>query len=90
MCFVHNETNFLQAKLDSQIDVLFLLNEHGNLSQVYRIIIVYVLSSLIKKKNILYRTKKDIGESAQKTVTLECKLWPQKQRLYERFPSTSF
>ena len=26
---VHNERNFLQAKLDCKINVLFLLNEHG-------------------------------------------------------------
>ena len=28
---VHNERNFPQAKLDSEINVRFLLNEHGDL-----------------------------------------------------------
>ena len=28
---VHNEKNFPQAKLDSEINVVFLLNEHGDL-----------------------------------------------------------
>ena len=28
---VHNERNFTQAKLDSKINVRFLLNEHGDL-----------------------------------------------------------
>ena len=28
---VHNERNFPQAKLDSEINVHFLLNEHGDL-----------------------------------------------------------
>ena len=42
---VHKERNFLQANLDSEINVRFLLNEHGDL--YYCMIIVYVLSSLI-------------------------------------------
>ena len=29
---VHNERNFPQAKLDTEINVRFLLNEHGDLS----------------------------------------------------------
>ena len=56
----------------------------------YRIIIVRIISSLIKKKNYMEKKKKAIGESEQKTVTLECKLCQRKQRLYERFTSTSF
>ena len=28
---VHNKTNFPQAKLDSEINVCFLLNKHGDL-----------------------------------------------------------
>ena len=43
---VHNEINFTQAKLDSKINVPFLLNEHGDL-YFYRMKIVYILSSLI-------------------------------------------
>ena len=43
---VHNERNFPQAKLDSEINVPCILNEHGDL-HFYLIIIVYILSSLI-------------------------------------------
>ena len=67
----HNEKRFPQAKIDSEINVLFLINMHGDL-YFYHNIIVYITSSIIKKN---YRTeKKDIGESVLKTVTLECKL----------------
>ena len=38
--------NFPQGKPDSEINVLFLLNEHGDL-YFYRIIVVYIYSSLI-------------------------------------------
>ena len=41
--------NFPQAKLHSEINVCFLLNEHGNLF-FYCIILVHILSPLIKKK----------------------------------------
>ena len=67
---VHNEINFPQAKLDSEIIVPFLLHEHGDLyflSHNYRVhIILFRL-----KKNI--GRKKDIGGSVQKSCTLECK-----------------
>ena len=43
---VHNEINFPQAKLDSEINARLLLNEHGNL-YFYCIIKVYILLSLI-------------------------------------------
>ena len=42
---VHNERNFPQEKLDSEINALFLLKGHGGL-YFYCIIIVYILSSL--------------------------------------------
>ena len=48
----------------------------------YCIIAVYILSSLIQKKA---EGRKEIGERVHKTITLWCKLWPRKQRLYERF-----
>ena len=69
---VHNERNLPQAKLDSEINVRFLVSEHGNL-YFYCVIIVYILPSLIKKntKNI-GRKKKDVDESVQKSVTLGC------------------
>ena len=88
---VRNERNFPHAKLDSKINVPFLLNEHGDL-YFYGIIIVYILSSLIKKKwKLFIRQKKDIGESVLKTVTLKYNLWPQKQWQREQlFASISF
>ena len=85
----HNERNFPQAKLDSEIDPRFLLNEHWPYI-FYCIIIVYILSSLIKKITELSEWKKDRGGRVHKTVTLWCKLWPWKQWPYERFTSTSF
>ena len=33
---VHNEKSFPQAKLDSEINVPFLLNVHGDLKKIYR------------------------------------------------------
>ena len=61
----NNDRNFPHAKLDSETNARSLLNERGNL-EFYGIIIVYILSSLIKKI--------DVGESVHKTVTLGCKL----------------
>ena len=51
---VHNERNFPQAKLDSEM-FFFILNEHGDLN-FYRIITVYMLSSLTKD-NKIYRKR---------------------------------
>ena len=56
---VNNKRNFLQANLDSEMNVSFLLNEHGNL-YFYRIITAYILSSLAKKIKKNYRTEKKI------------------------------
>ena len=62
----HKERNFPQAKLNSEINARFLLNGHGSLCLFYCIIMVYILSSLIKKKfKILPERKKKICESAQ-------------------------
>ena len=72
---VQNGRNLPQAKLDSEINGFFLLNEHGDL-YFFCLIIVCISSSLIKKslKKILSEVKKDIGESVQKKRTLKCKL----------------
>ena len=60
----------------------------------YCIIIVYIFSTLIKKKITKQKNyrkeKKDIGERVHKTVTLRCKLLRRKWGLYECFTSTSF
>ena len=83
--------NFPQAKLDSKINVPFLLNEHGDLYFLSHNNSVHiVLFNFLKNKINLSHRKKDTGEIAQKTVTVECKLWPRKQRLYGRFTSMSF
>ena len=71
---VHNERNFPQAKLDSEIIVPFLLNEHGDLYFLsHNSSVQIVLFNLRKIKKISDR-KKDIGESVVKGVTLEYKL----------------
>ena len=51
--YAHNEINFPQAKLDNEMNVPFLLSEHGGpyfLSHNNSIVIVKILSSLILKK----------------------------------------
>ena len=65
--YAHNEINFPQAKLDNEINVPFLLNEHGDpyfLSHNNSIVIVKILSSLTLKK--FYRTEKMIWVKACK------------------------
>ena len=57
--YVRNERNFPQAKLNCEINVHFLLNEHGDL-YFYCIIIVCILSSLIQKKTKkIYRNRRN-------------------------------
>ena len=63
---VHNERNFPQAKLDSEINACFLLNEHGNL---YFLLHNNSVILLTLKKN-LSEGKADIGERVHKTVIL--------------------
>ena len=79
--------DFPLAWLHNEINARFVFNEHGNL-YFYCIIIVYMLSSSIRKKwkNVIGR-KRDVAESVHKTVTLG---WRRKQRLDELFWSTSF
>ena len=68
---LHNERNFPQAKLDSEINVRFLLNEHGDLYFLLHNNSVHiVLLNLKGNQKILMEGKKDIGESVQETVTL--------------------
>ena len=72
---VHNGRNFPQAKLDSEINVRFLLNEHGDLYFLLHNNSVHiVLLNLKEKEKILSEGKKDIGESVHETITLCCKL----------------
>ena len=68
---VNNERNFPQAKLGSEINVRFLLNEHGDLYFLLHNNSVHiVLLNLKEKYKILSEGKKDIGERVHETVTL--------------------
>ena len=78
---VNNERNFPQAKLDSEINVRFLLNEHGDLYFLSLNNSAHIIPVNVTKKKT-YLRKKDTGESAvHKTVTLECQKGLRKQRL---------
>ena len=67
---VHNKRNFPQAKLDSEINVRFPLNEHGDLYFLLHTNSVHIILLNLKENKILSEGKKDIGESVHKTVTL--------------------
>ena len=68
---VHNERNLPQAKLDSEINVRFLLNEYGDLYfSSYNDNVHIILLNLKENQKILLEGKKDIGESVHETVTL--------------------
>ena len=66
---VYNERNFPQAKLDSEINVRFLLNKHGDLYFLLHNNSVHIILSNLKQN---YRKeKKDIGERMHETVGRE-------------------
>ena len=68
---VHNKRHFPQAKLDSEINVRFLSNEHGDLYYLLHNNSVHiVLLNLKENLKILSEGKKDIGERVYETVTL--------------------
>ena len=68
---VHNERNFPQAKLDSEINVRFLLNGHGDLYFLLHNNSVHIiLLNLEENLKKLSEGKKDIGERVHETVTL--------------------
>ena len=68
---VHKERNFPQAKLDSEINVRFLLNEHDDLYFLLHNSSGHIILLNLKENNkILSEGKKDRGEGVQKTVTL--------------------
>ena len=68
---VHNERNFPQGKLDSEVNVRFLLNEHGDLHFLLHNNSVHiVLLNLKENLKILSEGKKDIDERVLETVTL--------------------
>ena len=45
----HNERNFPQAKLDSEVNVRFLLNEHGDLDFLLRNNSVHIILLNLKE-----------------------------------------
>ena len=69
---VHNERNFPQAKLDSEINARFLLNEHGDPYFLLHNNSVHIVLLNFKRKlkKILSEGKKDIGERVHEAVTL--------------------
>ena len=68
---VNNERNFPQAKLGSEINVRFLLNEHGDLYFLLHNNSVHIMLLNLKENyKILLEGKKDIGERVYETVTL--------------------
>ena len=68
---VHNKRNFPQAKLDSEINVRFLLNEHGDLYFLLHNNSGHIVHLNLKEnQKILSEEKKDIGERVHETVTL--------------------
>ena len=68
---VLNERNFPQAKLDSEINVRFLLNEHGDLYFLLHNNSVDIFLLNIKENlKKISKGKKDIGKSVHETVTL--------------------
>ena len=72
---VHNERNFPQTKHDSEKNVRFLLNEHGDLYFLFHNNSVHIIFLNLKEnQKILSEGKKDIGERVHKTVTLCCEL----------------
>ena len=54
----HNEISFLRAKLDSERNVLFLLNDHGDLSCLLHNSVHIVLFDLKKNTKFLSGGKK--------------------------------
>ena len=57
---VHNERNFPQIKLDSEINVRFLLNEHGDLYFLLHNNSVHIVLLNLKEKEKNYRKEKKI------------------------------
>ena len=93
---IHNEWNLPQANLDSEINVLFLLNEHVDLYFLLLNNSVHIIFLNLKKfKKILLEGKKDIGERVQKNVLLNANY--DREMLYvhvvlngESFPQISY
>ena len=57
--------NFLQAKLGSEINVRFLLNDHGDLYFLLHYNSVHIVLLNLKKTKKLSEGKTDIGDSAR-------------------------
>ena len=61
---VHNKRNFPQGKLDSEINVHFLLNEHGDQYFLLHNNSVHIILLNLKKTKKFYRKEKKIQAKA--------------------------
>ena len=68
---VHNDRNFPQTKLDSEINVRFLLNEHGDLYFLLHNNSVHIILLNLKENEKFYRKEKKI-EVKECTKPLLC------------------
>jgi len=67
---VQNVRDFPQSKLDSEKNVPFLLNKHGEVYfLLHKSTVYFILFNLEQKYKNLSEGKKDIAESVRKTVT---------------------
>ena len=71
---VHNVRDFPQAKLDSEINPRFLLNEYGDLYLLHNCGVQIILFKLKNKKKNCSEGKNHIAKRVQKTVTRGCEL----------------
>ena len=67
---VHNERNFPQANLNSEINVRLILNGHGDLYFLLHNKSVHIVLRNLKENKKFIGRKKDIGKSVHETVTL--------------------
>ena len=81
-CFhVHNERNFPQAELNSEINARFLLNEQTNIFLFHNNSVHIIVLNLKKIKNLSEGKKSTQNRYSAETTTI---------RLKERFTSTLF
>ena len=69
---IHSVRDSPQAKLNNEINALFLLNEHGDLYFLLNDSGVHAIH--FNAKRIQYRKENKIDGSVHKNVTLGCKL----------------
>ena len=92
---LHNERNFFQAKLDSERNVPFLLNEQGDLYFLLHNNSVHIVLFNLKEFQKIYRTEKKIWVKAFTVPILWGVNYDHENRIYEplrprRFKSCDF